>query len=278
MPTIPILLGLLSALTWGAADYAGGLAAKRTSALGVVIGSHLISLFAFFILAILFGETIPPLRDWLFGAAAGLAGGIGLMLLYRALAESKMSVAAPVSALVAAAIPVVIASLTQGLPEFLTLLGFALALSAVWLLSSGEATTKFRLNDLGLPVTAGLTFGLFFVLLHQASGTTTLWPIVAARVGSLTGLLGYARLKRQSWIPSRGLWGWLTFIGLIDAAGTACYALSARMGRLDVAAVLGSLYPGATVLLAWVFLKEHISRIQVIGIILALGAIVMLTV
>ena len=243
MPTLPILLGLLSALTWGAADFGGGLTTKRTSALGVVLGSHLISLVAFLVLAISFNERFPPLHDWLFALAAGLAGGIGLMLLYRALAEGKMSVAAPVSALVAAAIPVFVASL----------------------------------NDLGLPLSAGVTFGLFFVLLHQASGTTILWPIVAARIGSLTGLLGYARLKRQGWIPSRELGGWLAFIGLIDAAGTACYALSARLGRLDVAAVLGSLYPGATVLLAWVFLKERISRLQVFGILLALGAIVMLT-
>jgi uncharacterized membrane protein len=225
----------------------------------------------------LFHEPLPPVRDWLFGAAAGLAGGIGLMLLYRALAEGKMSIVAPVSALVAASIPVLVAGITQGLPKPLTLVGFALALSAVWLLSSGEAAARIRLKDLGLPLSAGLTFGLFFVLLHQASRTAILWPIVAARIGSITGLLTYIRLKHRRWIPARGLWSWLAFIGLIDAAGTACYALSARLGRLDVAAVLGSLYPGATVLLAWVFLKENLSRIQTIGIVLALGAILLLT-
>jgi uncharacterized membrane protein len=227
---------------------------------------------------LLFGEPIPPLRDWLFGAAAGLTSGAGLLLLYRALAKGKMSIAAPVSALVAAAIPVLVAGFTQGLPAPLTLLGFALSLSAVWLLSSGAATARIRLKDLGLPLTAGITFGLFFVLLHQASGTAYVWPIVAARIGSVSGLLTFTRLQRQSWVPTRRLWSWLAFIGLVDAAGTICYLVSARLGRLDVAAVLGSLYPGTTVILARVFLKEHISRIQAVGVLLALGAIMLLTI
>jgi len=274
----PILLGLLSALTWGAADFGGGLASKRTNSYGVVIGSHTISLSAFLLLALLLKEPVPPLRDWLFGAAAGLAGGIGLMLLYRALAEGKMSIVAPVSALVAAAIPVVVTGLNQGLPEDLTLLGFALALSAVWLLSSGDAITQIRIKELGLPLTAGIVFGLFFILLHQASRMAILWPVVATRIGSIAGLLAYTSLNHLSWIPSRRHWSLLTFIGIIDATGTACYALSARLGRMDIAAVLGSLYPGATVLLAWVFLKERISRVQSLGILLALGAIVLLTI
>jgi drug/metabolite transporter (DMT)-like permease len=274
---LPILLGLLSALTWGAADFGGGLASKRTNSYGVVIGSHIISLSAFLVLALVMKEPVPPIRDWLYGAAAGLAGGIGLMLLYRALAEGKMSIAAPVSALVAAAIPVVVAGFNQGLPENLTLLGFALALSAVWLVSSGDAITQIHIKELGLPLTAGIVFGLFFILLHQASVQSIIWPVVATRIGSITGLLAYTGLTRQKWIPSRGHWYLLAFIGIIDAAGTTCYALSARLGRMDIAAVLGSLYPGATVLLAWVFLKENISRVQTLGIMLALGAIILLT-
>ena len=274
---ISILLGLGAATTWGAADFGGGFASKRMNSYSVVIGSHIISLSAFLVLAVLMKEPIPPVQDWLIGAAAGLAGGVGLMLLYRALAEGKMSIAAPVSAVVAAAIPVFLASFTQGVPAILTFLGFALALTAVWLLSSGEAISQIRIKELGLPLTAGVAFGLFFVLLHQASGSAIVWPIVATRIGSISGLLAYTSLTRRNWLPPRQHWVLLAFIGIIDATGTACYALSARTGRLDVAAVLSSLYPGATVLLAWVFLKEKISRVQTIGILLALGAIVILT-
>ncbi len=242
-----ILLGLGAALTWGAADFGGGFASKRTNSYGVVIGSHIISMATFIVLAMLLNEPIPPIRDWLIGTAAGLAGGFGLMLLYRALAEGKMSIAAPVSAVVAAAIPVFVASLTQGVPALLTFLGFALALTAVWLLSSGEVTTKIGIKDLRLPLTAGVAFGLFFVLLHQASGEAIVWPVIATRIGSIGGLLAYTSLTRKSWLPSRQQWLLLAFIGIIDATGTTCYALSARTGRLDVAAVISSLYPGATV-------------------------------
>lgn len=274
---IPILLGLGAALNWGAADFGGGIAAKRTNSYGVVIGSHLISLGAFLGLALLMNEPLPPPRDWLIGAAAGLGGGTGLMLLYRALAEGKMSIAAPISAVVAAAIPIVVASFTQGLPDDLILLGFVLALTAVWLLSSAEALTQIRVKELGLPLSAGVAFGLFFILLHQASGQSIIWSVIATRVGSIAGLLVYTILARRSWLPPRQHWPLLAFIGLIDAVGTTCYALSARTGRLDVAVVLSSLYPGATVLLAWVFLKEKITRVQAAGVLLALGAIILLT-
>jgi len=274
---ISILLGLGAAVTWGAADFAGGIATRRTESYSVVIGSHIISLTAFLFLALLLNEPVPPLHDWLLGGAAGLGGGIGLMLLYRALAGGKMSIAASVSAVVAATIPVIADGITQGLPATLTLIGFATALLAVWLVSSGDGYTKFSIRNLMLPLSAGVVFGLFFILLREASRTTVAWPVVATRVGSISGLLLYAALTNQRWIPTRQHWPLLAFIGVVDAGGTALYALSARLGRMDVAAVLGSLYPGATVLLARVFLKEKISRIQALGILLALCAIILLT-
>jgi len=274
---IPILLGLGAALTWGIADFSGGIATRRTDPYGVVIGSHIISLTVFLSLALISNEPVPPPRDWLFGGVAGLMGGIGLTLLYRALAEGKMSITASVSAVVAVTIPVVVDGVTQGLPATLTLIGFVTALLAVWLVSREDDHTKFSIQNLGLPLSAGVIFGLFFILLHEASRTTVLWPVVATRIGSISGLLFYTGLTNQRWVPPRQHWPLLALIGIVDAAGTAFYTLAARLGRMDVAAVLGSLYPGATVLLARVFLKEKISRIQVLGILLALGAIILLT-
>lgn len=274
---ISIFLGLGAALTWGAADFCGGLLSKRTSSYGVVIVSHGLSLSALLVLAVLLNEPFPPVRDWLFGTAAGLIGGIGLMLFYRALAEGKMSIAAPVSAVAAAAITVVVAGFTQGYPGNLMLLGFVLAVTAVWLLSRGEATTQIRIKDLGMPLTAGVAFGFFFILLHLASRGAIIWPIVATRIGAITGLLAFTSLTHQKWIPARQHWPLLAFIGIIDIVGTICFTLSARLGRLDTAAVLASLFPGATVLLARVFLKEKTSRVQAIGVLLALGAVILLT-
>ena len=138
MPSIAILFGLLSALTWGAGDFNGGLAVKRSNPYGVIAVAHTVSLFLLLITVFIVGEPIPSLHDWLWGGASGLAGGIGLLLLYRALAEGRMSVAAPVSAVVAAALPVLVGLLQDGLPAIWVLGGFVLALVAVWLVSGGE--------------------------------------------------------------------------------------------------------------------------------------------
>ena len=277
MLSAPILFGLLSALTWGAGDFNGGLAAKRSNPYGVVAVAHTISLGLLLILIALIREPVPPLKEWLWGGAAGLTGGIGLLLLYRALAEGRMSVAAPVSALLAAAIPVFVGIFQDGSPGTLVLLGFILALVAVWLVSGGEGFS-IRFTDLRQPIIAGIAFGAFFICLERASQTSLWWPLVAIRIVSISSLLGYATLTRQPWLPKRESLVPILLSSVLDTVGNASYAMSARMGRLDVAAVLGSLYPGATVLLAWVFLKEHISRIQAIGIMLALGAIILLTV
>jgi uncharacterized membrane protein len=277
MPTIAILYGLLSALTWGAGDFNGGLAVKRSNPYGVVAVAHIVSLFLLLVTVFIIGEPVPPLHDWLWGGASGLAGGIGLVLLYRALAEGRMSVAAPVSAVVAATMPVLVGLLKDGLPDTWILTGFVLALVAVWLVSGGERLI-IRFGDLHMPVIAGVAFGAFFIFIERASQTTLLWPLIAVRIVSVITMLGYALVTRQDWIPKRESLVPVLLSSILDTFGNAFYALSARTGRLDVAAVLGALYPGATVLLAWVFLKEKISRIQAIGILLALFAIIILTI
>jgi uncharacterized membrane protein len=277
MLTASLLFGLLSAFTWGAGDFNGGLAVKRSNPYGVVAVAHSLSLVLLLALIAILREPVPPLKDWLWGGAAGLTGGIGLLLLYRSLAEGRMSVAAPVSALLAAALPVCVGIFRDGNPGGLVLLGFILALAAVWLVSGGEGLS-LHIADLRQPVLAGIAFGAFFIFLERASGTSLWWPLVAIRIVSVTSLLGFAILTRQPWLPRRESLVPIILSSVLDTLGNASYAMSARTGRLDVAAMLGSLYPGATVLLAWVFLKEHVSRVQTIGIFLALAAIVMLTI
>ena len=272
-----ILLGLGAALTWGAADFGGGIAARRTNAYGVVIASHIGSLIITVVVALITGETAPPFESWLLGACSGAAGGTGLMLLYRALAEGKMSTAAPVSAVVAAAIPVVVGSFTQGIPAVVTMLGFALAMVSVWLLSSDDGIVRPSLRELALPGMAGILFGLFFVLIALAGRQATFWPVASSRIGSVSSLLTFSILTRKNWIPARQHWGLLVLIGVVDVVGTILFSTAAQIGRLDVTTVLGSLYPGATVLLAWVFLREKISRIQWLGVLFAMGAITLLT-
>ena len=271
------LFGLLAALTWGAGDFSGGLASKRTNAYGVVIVAHIASLFLLILAAVALREPFPPLTVWLWGGAAGLGGGFGLLLLYSALASGRMSVAAPVSALVAAGIPVIVAALTNGLPASLVSLGFGLALAAIWLVSGG-GSLDFRPAELRLPLMAGAAFGFFFLCLHQASTSSVLYPLIAVRVVSIPSLLAFALITRQNILPSRDSLFPILMSGLLDTIGNGAYALAAQFGRVDVAAVISSLYPGSTVLLAWLLLKEHISRKQMLGITAALAAILLITI
>jgi drug/metabolite transporter (DMT)-like permease len=271
-----VFFGLVSAVTWGAGDFSGGMAVKRTNPYGAVIAAHTISLILLLILGIITGEPVPPIRDWLWGGAAGIGGGIGLALLYSALASGQMSIAAPVSALVAATLPVLVGGFSEGLPDWGTLIGFGLALTAVWLISGGIGL-EFQFEKLRLPILAGLCFGAFFIFIHQGSSLSILWPLVATRITSITCLLSFSITTRQPWIPTRDSWLPIIMSSLLDSAGNVFYALSARMGRMDVAAVLGSLYPGSTVLLAWFILKERVSPLQMIGILVALVAIVLIT-
>ncbi|MDP2995819.1 MAG: EamA family transporter [Anaerolineales bacterium] len=278
---LSILFGLTSALTWGAADFCGGIASKRTNVYGVVIGAEGFGMVLFMALALACGEPVPPLQTWLWGSASGLSGGIGLLLLYHALSSGRMSVAAPVSAVSAAIIPVVVGAVVDGLPGVWTFAGILLALAAVWLIARGEGgreNAAIRLNEITLPLIAGVVFGMYFVFMHQASREAFFWPIVASRLASTVGILGYALVTRQPWGPERKHWPLIALSGLLDVSGNAFYVLGGQIGRLDVAAVLGSLYPGSTVLLAGLFLHERFSRLQLAGILAALAAIVLMTV
>jgi len=171
---------------------------------------------------------------------AGIGGGAGLALLYSALASGQMSIASPVSALVAAGLPVLVGAFSEGLPGAGTLIGFALALVAIWLVSGGFGV-KLQIEKILLPLLSGVCFAVFFIFLDRGSSQSILWPLVATRIASITSLLGFSIATRQPWVPTRDSWMPIIVSSLLDSAGNAFYAMSARMGRMDVAAVLGSL-------------------------------------
>lgn len=280
MTMLAILYGLASALTWGAADFGGGIASKNNSPYAVVIWGDLVGMTVVGILAIVTGDPLPSWRDLGFIILSSFSGAIGIIILYRALAGGQMSIAAPVSALMAAVIPVFVGVLVDGFPKWLTMLGVILALVAIWLVARTEHEGKHRLHwvDVKMPLIAGVLFGLFFIFMHQASGVSTLWPAVLLRISSAASLTIISLVRRESFRVIRKHWGLVAFIGVFDVAGNVFYILSSQMGRMDIAAVVGSLYPGVTVALAWLLLKEKISRWQGVGIALALTAIVLISV
>jgi drug/metabolite transporter (DMT)-like permease len=279
---LSIIYGILSAGTWGAGDFIGGLASKRTSPYRVLFLAELAGMVPFTLLALLLREPMPPVADFLLGAGSSLIGLAGLIFLYSALASNQMTIAAPVSALFAAFIPVIFGFVTLGPPSPATLIGFALAFAAVWLISqTGMTNWRFpqrglrSLREMRLPLLSGLFFGLYFLTLHAP--LSPLSPLAAARVAGFVALGLYALIARQPALPPREIWGLSIVNGLLDIGGNAFYVLAAQTGRLDVAAVLSALYPASTVLLAWVFLKERITWLQAFGVLLAFIAIILFT-
>lgn len=277
---LPIFYGLGAAIAWGAGDFAGGLAARRSNALAAVFHAEWLGLAAVLAVTLLADEPLPGLRANLMALAAGAIGSLALVILYKAMAEGQMSVAAPVSALLAASLPVMVESFLRGLPGLPTQIGFALALAAVWLIAAGEEGQLLRQlrnwRELRLPLFSGIGFGLYFVLINQAGQEGTLWPLVISRTGGVLILLAYVGLTRAPLKLERPVWPLAALNATLDVTANGFYVLASQVGRMDVAAVISSLYPGLTVLLAWLILKERIHHRQAIGIGLALTAIILI--
>jgi drug/metabolite transporter (DMT)-like permease len=273
---LSVVFGLASAASWGAGDFSGGLASRRANVYGVVMLSQWAGLALLSALALLLAEPLPPVSDMYWAAGAGLAGGLALAALYRGLAVGRMGLVAPVSAVVSAAVPVLFGLYAEGLPGAPQLLGFALAFVAVWFVSRTDGGGKPQGPALILALLAGSGFGIFLIVIDKLSSTAVLWPLVTARVASIFLISLTALVLRQTALPAPRHLPLILAVGLFDAGGNAFYALAARAGRLDVAAVLSSLYPAATVLLAWFIVHERLARHQWLGVAVALLAVILI--
>ncbi len=275
---VSVALGLTSAASWGAGDFSGGLATRRTSVYGVVIVAHAVGLVILIGLALLHAEPIIAVTDLLWGSIASLTGIIGLVALYRALATGRMGLVAPVSAVLTASLPVLFGMLTQGLPSVLQMSGFALAVVGVWFVSRSTqvAEAANQRESLILAAVAGLGFGSFLILIARVNPGAVFWPLAAARATSCVAMLILATVTRQKWQPERSRLPLIIGGGVLDLGGNLFFLLAAQAGRLDVASILSSLYPASTVILARLILKEHISRTQGFGIGVVLIAIALI--
>jgi drug/metabolite transporter (DMT)-like permease len=272
-----VVFGLAASVCWGSGDFSGGLASRRINASSVVIAGYTVGFVLLLALALIWREPFPALVDLLWGGLAGLVGALGLIAFYTALASGKMGIAAPVSAVLTAMLPVLFSALTVGLPSPLRLGGFVLALLAIALISRPEHAAEGRRQEIGLAVLAGFGFGCFFILISRVSPGATFWPLAIARLTSVVSLLVVMLLRRQ---PRQQMLSGVRRVaplvllaGTLDALGNAFFVLAAHSGRLDIAAILSALYPAATVLLAAFVLRERVTRIQAVGILLVLLAI-----
>ncbi len=274
------LLALFSAATYGVGDFCGGLAARRIPAATVVLWSHLVGL-ALLVLSAVVVSGVLTTGDLVIGAVGGLCGAAGVGLLYQGLSVGRMSVIAPITALLSAAVPLLAGYLSGERPGGAAVLGMGLALVAIVLVSA-EGDGDLRPSDrrgVSFAVGAGLGFGLFFVALSHTGEDAGLWPLVSARTASVSVLALAAALgliSRRPPVPgSRRL---TIAAGALDAQANVLYLLAVRQGLVSVVSVLAALYPVSTVILARVILHERFARVQLAGMVLALPAIVLMAV
>ncbi len=279
------LLALSSAAVYGAADFLGGLATRRAPALLVVSLSQLVGLLVVAGAVLALPTASPTTADLGWGAAAGLAGSIGVALLYRALAVGTMGVVAPTTAVCAVALPVLVGAATGQRPSLLSSVGIAVALLAIVLVGqappardAGEPGRRERWPPgLGLAFASGVAIGVFYLTIARTSASAGMWPLLAARAASVllfgvataAGGVALARADRRAVLL-------MVAGGALDMGANILYVLATQHGTLPVVVTLTSLYPASTVVLARVVLGERLGAAQRAGIACALAAVVLI--
>jgi len=286
------LLALAAAVLWGGGDFSGGMGVKQAGgsmrgALRVVLTSHAASFCVLVAIALFRGDRFPQGHPLMWGIAAGVMGGLSLTGFYVALARGAMGVSAAISGLLAAAIPAGVSIAQEGWPGWLRISGFVVAGAAIWMIAAGdnpEAKPVSR-ETMWLAILSGAGFGAYFAALKFAGAAGVVWPMATARMGSLTTcsllllvvtLTGARSTEAAGWLPRRAVL-WALSTAMLDTSGNMLFIAATRAGRLDVAAVLASLYPASTILLAAWTLHERPTRRQGLGMLVAVAAVIMIT-
>ena len=286
------LLALAAAVLWGGGDFSGGMSVKTAggtmgAALRVIVLSHSASLGVLLAAVWWRGDAFPHGAPLAWGLVAGATAGIALACFYVALSRGAMGASAALSGLLAAAIPAAVSASAEGSPGVMRTVGFLVAGMAIWLIAAGpnpEAKPADR-GTVWLAVAGGVGFGVYFVALKFAGAAGVIWPLATARMGSLTvcsllvgGMALGTRAGEARFRLTRLVVGWAMGGVLLDTSGNLLFIMATRAGRLDVAAVLASLYPASTILLAAWTLHERPTRRQGLGMAAAAAAVVMITV
>ena len=280
-------LALTAAAIWGASDFCGGLVTRRTTPATVLMIAHGLSLVVLLLVLLGLHAAAPTQHTVIYGLLAGLAGGIGLLALYQGLSLGSMGLVAAVSGVTTAILPVIVSFFSEGKPTIPKLAGFAVAGVAIWLIAYIPGS-KVHPSGLGFAVLSGFSFGLLLIFLHIAGKDSPLWGLTFSRVGSTfcavaLGVITAFRSRRREQPPPQPRSGWRAIVplaataGLLDTTGNLLYTISSLAGRLDIAAVLSSLYPAGTILLAIWLLRERATRSQTVGMALALLAVVLIS-
>ncbi|MFM8321976.1 MAG: EamA family transporter [Chloroflexota bacterium] len=279
-----MLYGLLSALVWGSADFAGGYASRRLSSFQTVVLGSMAGGLAMALIAWLSGEGWPAGEVFAWAGSAGLFGGLGIAMLYRGLSTGSVTLVAPTAALVGAGLPVLVGVFTDGLPAWTQALGLLAGLAGISLVSStpespaGEGVQPRALLQrpgLGAAVSAGLAFGAFFILMARCPSEDVFTPLVIAKLGALAVSLPILLAQRLP-IPPPQRHPVALLSGVLDAGGNLFYLLATQSARLDLAVLISSMYPATTVLLAALVYKERPAARQWLGLAGCLAALALI--
>lgn len=272
----PVGFSLAAVSAWGTSDFLGGYASRRARAFPLTTIAHAAGMLLMTVIALATRAPFPSLHAVKWALLAGSAGGLALAIFYRALAAGQMGLTAPVAAVLGAGIPTAFAIFTEGLPGNLRLVGFALAVVGIWLISRSSDGAK--VEGIGTAVLAGIGFAAFFMAIKQAGEGSALWIAVCSRVASfmLTGLVvvkmrDFGRMGRGPVLMG-------VVAGCLDISGSVLFVRATQLGRLDTAVVLTSLYPAITVLYARIFLKEQLTHWKTVGMVTALVAVPLIAV
>jgi len=266
---VAVVLALLAAVSYGVSDFVGGLASRRRSALAILLYSYPVG-------AVLMAALVPLTS----GTLTTRAVVFGVVLLYSLLAIAPMNVVSPITAVLAAAVPVVVGVLTGDRPATAAWFGVAIGFVAVVLVSRQPAETphgRLTTRTVALAIASGVGFGGYFVFLARAGETTGLWPLLISRLASAALIVPLAYRAGAVTVIRGQLLALCVIAGALDAAANLFFLLASRQGLLSLAAVITALYPATTVALAIVFLHERPSRAQQVGLGLAAMAIVLIT-
>ncbi len=275
---VAALLALISSLSWGVADFLGGLAARKAGAAQVLAVSYPSGAIAITFLAIF---VVPgTFSTELIGISmlAGTAGVIAVSLLYAALVRGQMGVVAPITAVMSGAIPVFVGLIRGERPSAYAFAGMGLALIAVVLVSRESAHHHGRtpISAIGLAIASGIAIGIYLTIIGLAPADSGVWVATLGRWFSTIIMITFVVVVVRSFNKSTFPWRLAIITGVLDSTANALFQLASQRGLLSIVAILGSLYPAATVVLARVVIKERMNRVQSVGVLMALGAAVLL--
>jgi drug/metabolite transporter (DMT)-like permease len=275
---IGILLSITAAISWGSGDFSGGAGTRRLSPYQVLFLASFSSLILLGALAIFHGEKIPSIDDLLVATLAGFVGALGLAALYHGLTLGNTAMVAPVAGVIGAILPLMVGILHQGLPRLSQLLGFIIALGGIWLVTRKHNVRTWKNNgSLKSAILAGIGFGGFLALIPQIKAPEIYMPLVFAKLSSLI-LAALVLWRTRQAVPRLAGAGLPLVAGAFDAGGNILYLFASHFARLDIVAVLSSLYPAWTVLLSYSIHKEHVTPTQWFGVWVCIAAIILISV